>query len=293
MTLMDICTISIHFLYFFLRPIFALIFLRKRPKIPPIKNQLLLDSATTLAKKIKSGEVSSQTIVEAYIERIKEVNPFINVVVDDRFVEAVNDAKICDAKLKSGEVTAIMLENEKPLFGIPFTVKESCSVAGKKRECNKTPCISYLVFSRRQEGALLGAGASILGIGSDMMGSIRIPSFFNGVFGHKPTPGIIPNNGHIPDYSQFSMFVQGPLARYAEDLILAVKVMSVDCDVPLHLDKPLDVKNLRIFYVENIKSFCGIRSTTSDVRQSIRKALRYLSGNGARVEHVIIKLTKN
>lgn len=38
------------------------------------------------------------------------------------------------------------------------------------------------------EGALLGAGASIVGIGTDVAGSIRIPAMFNGVYGHKPTP---------------------------------------------------------------------------------------------------------
>jgi len=39
------------------------------------------------------------------------------------------------------------------------------------------------------KGALLGAGASVIGLGSDMAGSIRIPAFLNGVFGHKPTSG--------------------------------------------------------------------------------------------------------
>lgn len=39
------------------------------------------------------------------------------------------------------------------------------------------------------KGALLGAGASVIGLGSDLLGSIRIPAFLNGVFGHKPTAG--------------------------------------------------------------------------------------------------------
>lgn len=34
------------------------------------------------------------------------------------------------------------------------------------------------------EGCIVGSGASVFGIGSDIGGSIRIPSFFNGVFGH-------------------------------------------------------------------------------------------------------------
>lgn len=48
---------------------------------------------------------------------------------------------------------------------------------------------SYL-FKITLQGGLLGAGASVIGIGSDLAGSIRMPALFNGVFGHKPTPGI-------------------------------------------------------------------------------------------------------
>ena len=39
------------------------------------------------------------------------------------------------------------------------------------------------------EGCVLSAGASVIGIGSDIGGSIRMPAFFNGIFGHKPSPG--------------------------------------------------------------------------------------------------------
>ena len=39
------------------------------------------------------------------------------------------------------------------------------------------------------EGAIQAAAGSPCGIGSDIGGSIRMPSFFNGIFGHKPSKG--------------------------------------------------------------------------------------------------------
>ncbi|HRI66316.1 MAG TPA: amidase, partial [Polyangium sp.] len=49
------------------------------------------------------------------------------------------------------------------------------------------------------EAAILGAGASPFGIGSDVGGSIRIPAAFCGIFGHKPTGKLVPNTGYWPD----------------------------------------------------------------------------------------------
>ena len=48
------------------------------------------------------------------------------------------------------------------------------------------------------EGCVISAGGSPWGIGSDVGGSIRIPAFFNGIFGHKPSAGIVDNSGHFP-----------------------------------------------------------------------------------------------
>lgn len=39
------------------------------------------------------------------------------------------------------------------------------------------------------EGCIISTGASLLGVGSDIGGSIRMPAFFNGVFGHRPSKG--------------------------------------------------------------------------------------------------------
>src|SRR4051812_28813776 len=41
------------------------------------------------------------------------------------------------------------------------------------------------------EGAAVGSGGAPVGLGSDIGGSIRLPAFFNGVFGHKPSPGLV------------------------------------------------------------------------------------------------------
>jgi amidase len=76
--------------------------------------------------------------------------------------------------------------------------------------------------------AALAAGFSALEAGSDIGGSIRTPAVFCGVFGHKPTWGIVPLAGHeliegVPDPD---VSVCGPLARSAEDLRLALDIMA-------------------------------------------------------------------
>ena len=50
------------------------------------------------------------------------------------------------------------------------------------------------------EGAAVGSGGSPFGLGSDIGGSIRLPAFFNGVFGHKPSPGLVPQHRPVPEH---------------------------------------------------------------------------------------------
>ena len=49
------------------------------------------------------------------------------------------------------------------------------------------------------EGAAIGSGGAPIGLGSDVGGSIRIPAFFCGIFGHKPSPGLVPNALSYPE----------------------------------------------------------------------------------------------
>ncbi|MEO7092697.1 MAG: amidase, partial [Polyangiales bacterium] len=78
------------------------------------------------------------------------------------------------------------------------------------------------------EGAIIGAGASPFGLGSDIGGSIRMPAFFNGVFGHKPTGGLVPSTGQFPVAANEALryLTSGPLARRAEDLMPLLRILA-------------------------------------------------------------------
>lgn len=79
------------------------------------------------------------------------------------------------------------------------------------------------------EGALVGAGAVPFGLGSDVGGSIRMPAFFNGVFGHKPTGGLVPGSGQYPEENSqvFNRYTTtGPLTRRADDLFPILRILA-------------------------------------------------------------------
>jgi len=80
--------------------------------------------------------------------------------------------------------------------------------------------------------AALAAGLTYLEPGSDIGGSIRVPAHFCGVYGHKPTRGVVPMRGHIPPPPGTPpgppplLPVAGPLARSAADLRAALEVLG-------------------------------------------------------------------
>lgn len=138
------------------------------------------------------------------------------------------------------------------------------------------------------EGALVGAGASPVGLGADIGGSIRLPAFFNGVFGHKPTGGLIPNTGNFPlaHGDALRYMTTGPLARRAEDLWPLVRSLAgpdgkdPECRlVPLGDPSTVDLPSLDVLVIEEN----GILPVHPELRSALWKAADHLARAGARV----------
>ena len=77
--------------------------------------------------------------------------------------------------------------------------------------------------------AAVSAGLSSFEIGTDIGGSIRFPASFCGIYGHKPSFGVVPSTGYIDHEAggttEADVNVIGPMARSAEDLELLLELM--------------------------------------------------------------------
>lgn len=101
----------------------------------------------------------------------------------------------------------------------------------------------------------VAAGISSVEFGGDVGGSIRTPAAFCGIFGHKPTYGLIPKRGPHLTLKPKEISVRGILARTARDLRLMLDCVAVpdrstvgngwSLNLPKPLDKPLG-KNYRV-----------------------------------------------
>ena len=138
--------------------------------------------------------------------------------------------------------------------------------------------------------AALAAGLTPLEIGSDIGGSIRVPAAFTGLYGHRPSETAVPRSGayprsNLPNASQI-MSVQGPLARSAFDLALALDVIAgpdVGEDVAWKLELPPPRRErLRDFRVAMLPWLPWV-PVQPEVRASAESLADWLRAQGARV----------
>ncbi|XP_004598337.2 fatty-acid amide hydrolase 2 [Ochotona princeps] len=312
----------------------------------PVTEPLLLLSGVQLAKLIRQRKVKCIDVIQAYINRIKDVNPMINGIVKYRFEAAEKEAHAVDQKLAGKQEDEATLEKKWPFLGVPLTVKEAFQLQGMPnssglvnrretisktdatvvallREAGAIPlgmtncselCMWYEssnnIYGRSNnpydlrrivggssggEGCTLAAACSVIGVGSDIGGSIRMPAFFNGVFGHKPSPGVVPNKGQFPvaGGAQEKFQCTGPMCRYAEDLTPMLRVMAGPGIKKLKLDAKVHLKDLKFYWMEHDGGSFLISKVDQDIIEALKKVVAHLEDVlGASVQHVKLKQMK-
>ncbi|XP_063676475.1 fatty-acid amide hydrolase 2-B-like isoform X2 [Bolinopsis microptera] len=332
-------------------------FAPKKPikEFPAIRSPFLKMPATTLEQLIRRRQITSTQLVELYIDRIVDVNPLVNAVVQTAFAKALDEANRIDELMKSDsfETDPRFTVEKMPFLGVPITCKEIIFVKGfsataglKGRighvckedaevvkymrasgaiiigltntselamwweshnpvygyTCNPYDLRCIVGGSSGGEAASVASACSVMGIGSDIGGSIRMPAFFNGVFGHKPSPFLVPNKGQFPGATVESAkyLGLGPICRYAQDLEPMLKCMALK-DGPVDFEQPLnyDMSKIKFISVEDDgwSQFDGWSVFTSPVDRELKLAQRRVvnfleSSCGAKVEKKEIMLLR-
>ncbi|WP_082501617.1 amidase [Williamsia sp. Leaf354] len=234
-------------------------------------------SAFELAEAIADGRTTSRRVVQFHIDTLRSRAEF-GAIARDRFDAALAEADAVDS-------AGTKADPDRPLLGVPCTIKESIPVTGMPHTAGLSSRAGIIadvdaiavqrlrragaivvgvtntaelclgiestnsVYGRTSnpydvrrvsggssggEGSAIGGGGIPFGVGGDTGGSIRIPSFYCGVFGHKPSPGLVPANESIPSLSGEEevdlLETLGPMSRRASDLMPLLRILADDAD---------------------------------------------------------------
>jgi amidase len=248
-------------------------------------NEILTVSAVAQAALIRNRTISGEELFRMHLERIAQVNPAINAVV---------------------EVLPRCAPRPGPLSGVPFSIKDSIEVEGtvcsagtigyrnapkstrdatlvaRLRAAGAVPIArtnlpdllfafetDNLLFGRTNnpydlsrtsggssggEAALIASCGSPFGLGSDAAGSVRLPAHYCGIAALKPTSGRLARTGHVPPPGGWieALWQIGPMARHVEDLgALMAILLGTDGEDHTVIPMPyseVPVNDLRLAY---------------------------------------------
>lgn len=232
--------------------------------------------ATAQLEMLRSGGISAPELMAATLDRIAEVNPTHNAIValqdrDGLIAQADAAPKgplqgLPMAIKDLAETAGIPTTMGSPIFKDNVPSKDSTMVARLKaagaviigktntpefglgsHSYNPIYGVTRNAFdpSKSAGGSSGGAGVALakhmvaLADGSDMMGSLRNPAGWNGVYGFRPSYGLIANDGPGERFLA-QLATLGPMARSMRDLELLLQVQSAHDPLHPHSTGPYD-----------------------------------------------------
>jgi amidase len=139
------------------------------------------------------------------------------------------------------------------------------------------------------EAAIVAAGGSPLGLGTDAGGSIRVPAHYCGLAALKPTSGRIPRTGQFPRPmgARNSVFHVSLIARRVDDLALALPIVAgpdfrdyTIVDMPLRDPHAVGLRGLKLAFFDDD----GASAPTPEIAAAVRAAARAFAEAGLTVE---------
>ncbi|XP_075688150.1 vitamin D3 hydroxylase-associated protein-like [Rhinoderma darwinii] len=228
-----------------------------------------------LVEQLKKGSLSPETVLHVYMEKALEVTKEVNCLIDfvAECEAQVQEVKKQQEKGLLYGVPISLKENAgykghnshcglvhflgveeaedsvlvqvlKKQGAIPFvrtnipqsTINFDCSNSIFGQTLNPHNHKKTCGGSSGGEGALIAGGGAILGVGTDVLGSIRMPSSFCGICGLKPSGYRMSDLGVLSPVSGMKSAVSmpGPMARDVDSLALFMK--AILCDDLFKLD---------------------------------------------------------
>src|SRR5215218_6051825 len=142
--------------------------------------EVLSASALSLGRAIRARQVSSAEVVSAYLQRIDQVNPTINAIVQRVDERARAEARAADAALARGDTGG-------PFHGVPFTVKDIFDVAGVVSAAGLE---ERAAFVPERDAVVV---ARMRGAGAILLGKTNCPPGGGGVVTENPLYGATRN----------------------------------------------------------------------------------------------------
>jgi aspartyl-tRNA(Asn)/glutamyl-tRNA(Gln) amidotransferase subunit A len=236
-------------------------------------------SVADVARRIRDGELTPREAVQHYLERIEahaDLNAYITVRAEEALAEAdtappgplhgvpiavkdvidvagtrttaaskiladnvpTNDATVIARLRAAGAIILGKLNTHEFAYGATTTSPHF----GPARN----PHDPERIAGGSSGGSGVAAAADLAAgtLGTDTGGSVRIPACLCGVVGHRPTSGLVPNDGVVAISWTFDAV--GPIARTAEDCALLLEAIA---ERPVRLDEP---RHLRIGLVTQL-----------------------------------------
>ncbi|KAL2734382.1 fatty-acid amide hydrolase 2-A-like isoform X1 [Vespula squamosa] len=258
-------------------------FIARCKEVNPILNAIVEDNYENALKEARTVDYFLNTTTQS-IECIAQDMPLLGVPITIKASIAVKDCSIAvgvtsEKHIKAKE-DALVVKNVRQAGGIILLTSNTPELCMSWETVNNIIGRTSNPYDTRRtsggstggEAALIGSGASLMGLASDVAGSVRLPAMFCGVFdwvscdGHRP----VSTNKKWDD-----TFTIGVMTRYAIDIPLILRSITTSQECKERLTREVDIREITIFYFDD--EYCKILSSPID--KEIKLAINNLTNH--------------